>query len=337
MLKIILLSILLISFAKCILPAAQVVSNDTTLWPSQLYKTEDFSAPRVAISKLGTTSPGFFFVTLFGPETNSTTVLIMTEQGQLVWRPEARFVGTNFAVQQFHGTIVLTYWNGTIDGAIGAGYGSIYILDSGYNTIYTICGADLDVNPLPGLNLTTDCKLDFHEVKISAKGTLLAMARSVLSGVDLAQFGGPVDGYVLDSLFYELDITTGEVLFRWSAYEHRASLPPTLSHYPINAQLAAAGGTSPADPWDYFHMNSIDDIGDNFLISSRFYCSAIKLNRQGDVEWVLNVSSRSSSTQPASLLHIYSSQGRRRRQFHPSRQRELPVPASHSRCAGVRH
>jgi len=296
MLKTSLLSFLFISFMKCILGAVQMVSNDTTLWPSQLYKNEDFSAPRVAISKLGTTSPGFFFITLFGPETNSTTVLIMTEQGQLVWRPEAQFVATNLAVQELNGTTVLTYWNGTINTAIGAGYGSIYILDSGYNTIYNICGADLDVNPLPGLNLTTDCKLDLHEVKISTKGTLLAMARSVLSGEDLTSFGGPVDGYVLDSLFYELDFTTGEVLFRWSAYEHRASLPPTLSHYPISPHLAAAGGTSPADPWDYFHMNSIDDIGDNFLISSRFLWSAILLNRQGAVEWVLNVSSSLAST-----------------------------------------
>lgn len=292
MLRIMLWSLALASFAKCIQAAAQVVSNDTTLWPSQLYKTEDFSAPRVALSKLGTTSPGFFFITLYGATTNSTTALIMTEQGQLVWRPEADFLATNFGVQMLNGASVLTYWNGSIDGKIGAGYGSFNVLDSGYNTIYTVCGADLDITPLT----KTDCKLDFHENKISAKGTLLTTARSVLSGVDLSSFGGPVDGFVLDSQFYELDIATGKVLFRWSAYENRGSLPPTLSHYQINAHLAAAGGTSALDPWDYFHMNSIDDIGDSFLISSRFFSSAIMINRQGNVEWVLNVSIRFSKT-----------------------------------------
>jgi hypothetical protein len=106
-----------------------------------------FTAPRVAGSKLGATSPGLLFITLFGQGTNSTAPLIMTEQGQLVWLPESSFLAANFGIQELNGIRVINYWNGSINGNIGVGYGSVHILDSAYNTLHEICAADIDIIP----------------------------------------------------------------------------------------------------------------------------------------------------------------------------------------------
>jgi hypothetical protein len=36
-------------------------------------------------------------------------------------------------------------------------------------------------------------------------------------------------------------------------------------------------------------MNAVDDVGEKFLVSSRYYWDVFMVNKQGDVEWVLNV------------------------------------------------
>lgn len=146
--------------------------------------------------------------------------------------------------------------------------------------------ADLPVVPIPGTFISQPCLLDSHESRITSRGTLLASVRNVTQA-DLSAQGGATDGYLLDSQFYEINITTQEVILRWSAYEHNdqldmLSLSATKPDKKSNPRL----------PWDYFHMNSIYDVPEplgGYLVSSRYLSSAIKLDREGNVEWYLEV------------------------------------------------
>ena len=60
---------------------------------------------------------------------------------------------------------------------------------------------------------------------------------------DLTAVGGRAEGNVLDSIVQEVDVATGKVLFEWHSLDH---VPLTETYAPL------------LDPFDYFHVNSID-------------------------------------------------------------------------------
>ncbi|KAK3673357.1 hypothetical protein LTR78_006903 [Recurvomyces mirabilis] len=86
--------------------------------------------------------------------------------------------------------------------------------------------------------------------------------------------------HIWDCLFQEVDVATGELVFEWRASEH----------VPINEtyHIIGPGGTKD-DPFDWFHINSIqkDDLG-NYLISARYTHSITYIDGQtGDIIWTL--------------------------------------------------
>ena len=77
---------------------------------------------------------------------------------------------------------------------------------------------------------------------------------------DLSEVGGPKQGMALSGVVQEIDIPSGRVLFEWNSLDH---VPVTDTYEPF------AGGTK-ADPFDYFHLNSISIAPDGeLLISAR--------------------------------------------------------------------
>lgn len=85
----------------------------------------------------------------------------------------------------------------------------------------------------------------------------------------------------MDSLFQEIDIATGELLFQWRASDH----------FDVSSTKVASmfAGLHVKYPLDFFHINSVekDDLG-NYLISSRHLHSVIYINgTDGEVAWVL--------------------------------------------------
>ena len=88
-------------------------------------------------------------------------------------------------------------------------------------------------------------------------------------------------GWIIDSLFQEIDIATGELIFQWRASDHYAieeSLAPIRSF-----------GKSEKEAFDFFHINSIskDSAGD-YLISSRYMCAIVCVNHtSGELVWQL--------------------------------------------------
>jgi len=243
-----------------------------------IYKSAPFNPPVWEINVTGETlAPGLIFTTPSDFSTVSTTKQpapqIFTTEGQLVWSGPT-VTATNLKWQNLNGEPTLTFWAGdsTAGGNIGHGYGNVTFLDTSYQIKHVIC---------PNFNLTipgdsnVTCHADLHELYITDRNTILTSAYNA-TPADLTAVNGSANGWVFDSLFFEIEPTTGEVLFKWSALDH---VPVSETHEP----LAATGNAS--RPFDYFHINSVVNIGDYYLANARHTWTVYLLDKQGNIVW----------------------------------------------------
>ncbi len=210
-----------------------------------------------------------FLATYPGP--GSMGPAIYAPDGQLVWfKPLSRnTVATNVRVQRYEGRPVLTWWQGTLSHhGFGVGVGEIY--STRYQRLATIHAGD-------GL------AEDLHELTLSPGGVALITAWKPLY-CDLEGVGGAAVDAVFDSVFQEIDIKTGLVMYEWDS----------LEHVPLSDSYMAAAAASVASPYDWFHMNSIALEGDgSLLISARSTWTVYDLDAStGTIEW------RSGGRQP---------------------------------------
>ena len=254
-------------------------------WPIQSFKTTNFTVPALNISRSGLTEQGLLFFAPLGSPPTIAAPLIMSDDGQLVWHGLVQSYPTaalGFQAQKFGKNEVLTYWNGVSDNVSQQrGYGAISILDKTYTEIHRVSlghGSFLTTN-----NATYDSYLDVHENFITDRGTMIAVATNV-TRADLRSVGGPKDGWILDCLLYEIDIKTNEVKFSWSAYNHVNEIPLDRSLYPLHGT-----GYNQSVPWNYFVMNSVQLFGNDYIVSSRYYCSVYSINSKGGLNWHLQV------------------------------------------------
>jgi hypothetical protein len=185
--------------------------------------------------------------------------LIVDDTGQPVWeQPLAGLVTTDFRVQQYRGTPMLTWWEGLI--RLGHGVGRYVIADSSYT-------------PVARLNAGNGHQGDLHEFLLTDRGTALLTTYSVLEA-DLRAVGGSKDGTIQDAMFQEIDITTGRVLMEWHSLDH---IPLSESYWPVTPN------------WDYVHLNSIAvDRDGNLLVSARSTHTVYKVDRRtGAIIWRL--------------------------------------------------
>ncbi|PYH99729.1 MFS general substrate transporter [Aspergillus ellipticus CBS 707.79] len=94
-------------------------------------------------------------------------------------------------------------------------------------------------------------------------------------------------GWVMESIFQEVDVETNEVLFEWKSLDHVD--PSDAYTWPGHTDTSGTG-LDPRSPWDYFHINSIDKNSDgDYLISSRHTCAIYKISgKDGSVIWRLH-------------------------------------------------
>lgn len=254
--------------------------SSTSLSGELSFMTTNITGPRLYINKTGDTIPGLLF---FGPRGNGTKLqapMIIDQEGQLIWHgPEG--TSTNMKLQTVKSKQHITFWQGTSAFTFGHGYGAVHILDDTYQEVAKIC-PDLDiVTELP--ENEAECLLDMHESYITERGTLITTAYNVTK-TDLSELGGPSDGWVFDSMFYEIDIDTQEVIFRWRSLDHLDELPLNLTKYPM-AYDKNDLGTSRESAFDFFHINSIQPLEDGYLLNSRHMWSVVKLDLNGSVGW----------------------------------------------------
>ncbi|KAJ3986085.1 ASST-domain-containing protein [Lentinula detonsa] len=221
-----------------------------------------------------TLSSGYLFTAPRGSDTLSPGPLIYDNDGSLVWD------GTNFGetlvfqVETYLGEPHILTWAGdSLASGVGSGY--VSLINNQYELV-----ARFTTN-LTGI--TGPTYADFHEVmflqsRITTKNTALMTAYQTKQ-MDLSSYGGPSNGYISDSVFQEINVTTGAALFTWHAIEH---VDPSECYNELGS-----GGTSTSNAWDYFHINSIDVSEDgNFLISSRHCFTIYYINAtNGDIIW----------------------------------------------------
>jgi hypothetical protein len=183
--------------------------------------------------------------------------MIFDEAGNLVWfdsLPKNVSAATNLQVQQLDGKPVLTWWQGYIPKQ-GFGEGEEVIENSSYQQVGRVHAGNGYV-------------ADLHDFKLTGSDTALL---TVFNPIDcnLSSDGGPTGGAVTDSVFQEIDLHTGLVRREWHS----------IDHVPLSASYSSSTNASKEWPFDYFHINSIDQsTTGTTLISSRNTWAMYELN-----------------------------------------------------------
>jgi hypothetical protein len=163
---------------------------------------------------------------------------------------------------------------------LGFGYGSIHFLNQSYEEIHRVTLSDDNLNFESALGPRFPSYVDVHEDAITNRGSVMVTAYNV-TRADLRSVGGPQDGWVHDSQFYEIDIASNKVLFSWSALDHL-----NLSH---SAVPLAGAGHNQSNPWDFAHLNSVMRYGEDYVLSAHGYCSVYAIDSKGNIKWTLDV------------------------------------------------
>jgi hypothetical protein len=216
----------------------------------------DLKPPSMEITtRSSSVAPGLLFSAPYsGPGANGP--MIFDEAGNLVWFKPLPLgtQATNLQVQQLGSQPVLTYWQGKIPPQ-GFGEGEEIILNSHYAEIGSVHA---------GNGLTAD----LHDFHITPQGTAVMTVFDPVH-CDISSLGGPTGGAVTDAIFQEVDLRTGLVRREWHSLDHVA-LSDSYS-YPVT--------TSTKWPYDYFHINSVDQLASGrTVISARNTWTIYELN-----------------------------------------------------------
>ncbi|KAJ4516435.1 hypothetical protein HRR81_005974 [Exophiala dermatitidis] len=212
--------------------------------------------------------------------------IIMDARGELVWMEDRYGQAMDFKVQQYRGHDYLTFWTGEDSGTFGTG--SYVMLDSSYQLYKRI-------SPSGDRGLMGD----LHEFKITRNNTAL-MTIYEPKQADLSSFGVAGTGWIYDSLFQEIDIESGQLLFEWRASDHyhvqdtyhtieAEARRPVLDLSGRRTTSRSLIGTTKDSAWDFFHINSIDkneETGE-YYISSRYMHTVTCIRPDGSIRWIL--------------------------------------------------
>ncbi len=218
----------------------------------------DLKPPAIVVSaRSPQAAPGDLFLAPYsGP--GPAGPMILDEAGAVVWfRPvAANLAAANLQVQQYGGQPVLTWWQGYIPPQ-GFGEGEEIIDNSSYAQVGRVRAGN-------------GYKADLHDFHLTPQYTALLTAFAPID-CNLSSVGGPSGGAVTDSIFQEIDLRTGLVRREWHS----------LDHVGLADSYSSAVDTSRQWPYDYFHLNSIDQLPNGrTLISARNTWAMYELNTQ---------------------------------------------------------
>ncbi|KAJ4267148.1 hypothetical protein NW762_003247 [Fusarium torreyae] len=227
---------------------------------------------------------GYIFITVqsTGIEKGlvQTGSFIMKQNAEMIYAHDTEPYGSEgLQVQTMNNERYMTLWRGAQKQ--GHGFGEVIIMDEGYEkTTIKLDQIDAAISNMFGQKFLST--LDFHEQELTPRGTILVTAYNTTE-YNLTAMGGPEKGYIADSMFFEIDIETQDVLFSWSALQH---FYPEDSMQPL---ISTKGNGGPRSPYDFFNLNSVQAVGyDSFLISSRHFWSVFLISRStGGILWEL--------------------------------------------------
>ncbi|KAH8647159.1 ASST-domain-containing protein [Xylariales sp. PMI_506] len=171
--------------------------------------------------------------------------LFSSEDLSLVYSDPVWKLSKGQSVQLYKGIPYLVFFGGIlVDNQHGNG--SCYLVNSQYQIAHVISGVNAPQNA------------DLHECLLTANGTAL-ITSYYNKPYDLRPLDGPENGTLTDSMFQEIDIATGKLIFEWKAIEH----------YPLDYSLAVYAEQGNNSGLDWFHINSVQKTAEgHYLISS---------------------------------------------------------------------
>ncbi|OCK74212.1 hypothetical protein K432DRAFT_420425 [Lepidopterella palustris CBS 459.81] len=251
---------------------------DNSSSPTSVFRSRpDLHAPIVTLELLRPelVSPGYVFLAPYrnidpGP-------YIYDNDGQLIWSgagTHGASTAHNPHVCEYQGRDHLCFFQGNQHHGYARGHG--VIMDSSYRVVKTIEAAG-SASPT-----------DMHEFRLVKSGKSALVTIYQPRPYDLGDYGiRPGLGWIMDSVFQEIDVQTGNLIFEWRSTDH---ISPSFS-YTLAASTDTSGdGLSNDSPWDYFHINSIDkNANGDYLISARHMAAVYKISGQdGHIIWELN-------------------------------------------------
>jgi MFS family permease len=250
-----------------------------SLHPPKLRSNHRAAAPKGHTAPQGHTAgelaPGYVFTASFydlsePPMVGQSGPLILDRRLQPVWFdpvPQS-VVASNLSLQAYEGKPALAWWQGVVTNTGQTESGEYVVVNQHYQKVATLRGAD-------GWVLT------LHELAIRGDDAWVTANKNI--PIDLSKYGGAYNGALIDSAVQEYDLRTGKLLRSWDALDH-IPLSDSYASLPTNGF-----------PWDAYHVNSVDLIGNGaFLVSIRNTWAAylVKIDT-GKVEWTLGGKSSS--------------------------------------------
>ncbi|MGC2373538.1 MAG: MFS transporter, partial [Solirubrobacteraceae bacterium] len=214
-------------------------------------------------------APGYIFTANFysltePPMIGQSGPLILDRRLQPVWFnpvPES-VVASNLSLQTYRGKPALAWWQGVVTKTGQTESGEYVVVDQRYRPVARLKGAD-------GWVLT------LHELLIKGEHAWVTANKNLAA--DLSRYGGAYNGAMIDSAVQEYNLKTGKLLRTWDALD-RIPLSQSYATLPTNGF-----------PWDAYHVNSVQLVGNgSFLVSMRNTWAAYLVNIDtGKIEWTL--------------------------------------------------
>jgi hypothetical protein len=205
------------------------------------------------------TADGYVFIApSSGPGQRGT--LILDDRGEVVWfHPTTPSTAMNFRPGLYRGAPVLSWWEGKTEH--GLGRGEHVVFDASYHEVARFPAGD-------------HLESDLHELLLTPHGTAYVTSYETVP-MDLSSVGGPRNGRVVGGVVQELELPSARVLWEWKSLDH--------------VPLAESYMKKPGNPFDYFHVNSVDTTPDgDVLVSARNTWAVYKVSRRtGKVLWRL--------------------------------------------------
>jgi EmrB/QacA subfamily drug resistance transporter len=228
--------------------------------------------PQIRIAQrapAGQLAPGYIFTTSFydlnePPIVGQSGPLILDNGLQPVWFqavPE-RVAAANLSPQTYRGKPALAWWQGRVTNTGATETGEYVVVNQHYQTIAR-------------LKATDGWVLTLHELAISGEDAWVTANKNI--PIDLSRYGGAYNGALVDAAVQEYNLRTGKLLRNWDA----------LDHIPLSESQASL--PTNGFPWDAYHVNAIDLVGNGrFLVSMRNTWGAyLVASDSGKIQWTL--------------------------------------------------
>ncbi|KAB5549497.1 ASST-domain-containing protein [Coniochaeta sp. 2T2.1] len=261
----------------CVLLAESRPHKKTEALYSTFHSRPDLRAPILHIYEKNAdlVQPGYFFLTPYGGSLAQQTAYIYDNDGELVWSGFGA-VGPRTS-QNLHvcGYIPhLCLFQGEQQ-SNGWSRGHGVILDVSYRV-----AASVEAGGSDGM------LADMHVLKMIDGGESAIISTYGPRRWDMTALGHESGvGWILESGFQEIDVMTGALLFEWASLDH---IPPEEGLVaPSSSRTGRGTGRSSDDPWDYFHLNSVDKMSDGDYIVSASHTSTIYRveGKTGEIVW----------------------------------------------------